>query len=283
MTDMTNRRQLCVAAALTLSAPWAALAQERAALEIGLLPNISARVLLAQYQPMREFLERETRRVVQFSTAPNWAAFQQRTNAAGYDLIVTAAHLGRLAQLDHGWQPLLGYVPDIRALLVVPVAKPLRSVAELRGQVLVLSNPQSLVTMRGMQWLAEQSLQRERDFTTIRTPTDDSVGNVLVRGDAAAAMLSGGEFRAIPEAVRNQLQVLASFAEVPGFVVMASPRLPAADARALRELLLRFSQRSEEGQAFFKATGFSALRELPAGLMESLDPYVEATRRALAG
>lgn len=287
------RRRLCLAAPLwgvsgpaltqaSSGSPGTPGAAADPALEIGLLPNISARILLAQYQPMRAYLARELGRPVQVSTAPHWAAFHQRTLALEYHLVVTAAHLARLAQLERGWQPLLLYSPNIRALLITAQARPLRGAAELRGRTLVLSNPQSLVSMRGMQWLAEQGLLPERDFRTVSTPTDDSVGNVVLRGDAAAALLSGGEFRAMPAAVQSQLQVLSTFAEVPGFIVMASPRLGAADVRRLREQLLQFGAGSEEAKAFFAATGFNALLELPTGLMESLDAYSDATRRALA-
>lgn len=254
-----------------------------APLEVGVLPNISARVLLAQYQPMREYLSREMNRPVQVSTAPGWTAFHQRTLALEYDLVVTAANLARVAQLDRGFVPLLSHAPAIRGVVVFATGRPMRSIAELRGQALALSNPQSLIALRGMQWLAENGLQRDVHFRTVATPTDDSVGNVVLRGDAVAAILSAGEFRAIPESISSRLQVLTTFAEVPGFVVMASPRLPAAEARAIREHLLAFAAGSVEGKAFFAATGFTSLRELAPGLMESMDPFVEPTRRLMAG
>lgn len=284
--SLRRRRTVLRSAVVLFGAPLAqprlAYAQGAAALEIGVLPNISARTLLSQYQPMRQFLRRELQRPVQVSTARSWTTFHERTLAFEYDLVVTGAHLARLAQLDRGFVPLLSCAPDIKALVVVAKSRPLREIGELRGQTLVLSNPQSLVTMRGMRWLAEAGLQRDRDFRIVQTPTDDSVGNVVVRGDAVAAMLSGGEFRAIPEAVRDQLAVLTTFAEVPGFILLASPRLSPEEMRTLRESLLRFAQSSEEGKAFFASTGFATLRDIPPGLMESMDGYLEATRRALA-
>jgi phosphonate transport system substrate-binding protein len=152
----------------------------------------------------------------------------------------------------------------------------------LRGRTLALANPQSLISLRGLQWLADQGLQRERDFKTLKTPTDDSVGNVVVRGDAVAALCSGGEYRAIPEAIRSQLQVVSTFAEVPGFIVLASPRLPPAQTRSLQDQLLRFAAGSDEGRAFFASTGFSGMREIAPGLMESMDPYLAATRQVMA-
>lgn len=278
----TSRRSICAAMLLTLALPGTLRAQTSAPIEIGVLPNISARVLLAQYQPMREYLAREMRRQVQVSTAPNWSAFHQRTLGLEYDVIVTAAHLARLAQIERGYVPLLAYSPNIKGLLVYASSRPLRSVADLGGQTLVLSNPQSLVTLRGMRWLADNGLNRNKDFKTINTPTDDSVGSVVVRGDAIAAMLSGGEYRAIPDAIKSQLQVLTTFAEVAGFVVMASPKLSAGDMKSIEKHLLTFANGSEEGKTFFASTGFTAIKEPTPGLMESMDQYVEATRKLLS-
>jgi phosphonate transport system substrate-binding protein len=275
-----DRRSLGLLAA-ALCVAQRAQAQAALPLELGLLPNVSARLLLAQYQHLREYYQRVHGQPLQLSTAPNWSAFHQRTLALNYDLVVTAANLARLAQLDAGYTPLLSYAPRMKGLLVFAAARPIQSVAELRGQNLAFSNPQSLVAVRGMQWLAENGLQRDRDFKTVRTPADDSVGSVVIRGDAIAAMLSGGEFRAMPEAVRAPLQVLLTFAEVPGFLVMASPKLGAAETRSIKERLLAFGAGSDEGKAFFASTGITALEEPAPGLMESLDAYVAQTRQLM--
>lgn len=276
-----QRRSVVMALMSGCVLPYGARAQSAAPLEIGVLPYISVRMLLAQYQPMREYLSREMKRTVQVSTAPNWNVFHQRTLGFDYDFVVTGAHLARIAQVDRGFVPLLSYAPGIKAMVICAISKPIKSLADLRGQALALSNPQSLVSLRGLQWLAENGLQRDKDFKTINTPTDDSVGSVVVRGDAIAAMLSGGEYRAIPDAIRARLQVFSIFAEVPGFVVMASPKLSAADVRAIKENLLRFAAGSDEGKAFFASSGFMAIHEPEAGLMESMDPFAEPTRRML--
>ena len=265
--------------------PWFGSVRAAAELpwELGLLPNVSPRVLLAQYQPLRQYLERSLGQEVQMSTAASWTTFHERTASSAYQLVVTAAHLARLAQVDAGWHPLAIFSPAIKALIAQAKARPLTDIGALRGQTLVLSNPQSLVTMQGMRWLSTQGLERERDFRTIRTPADDSVGAVVVRGEAAAAMLSGGEFRAIPDAVREQLEVKTVFAEVPGFVVMASPRLSTEARSAVRAQLLQFGPGVDEAAAFFKSTGFTSVNDVPAGVLESLDEFVVPTRQALAG
>ena len=282
MNSQMRRRSLFLAMLSGCALSPRAWSQAAAPLEIGLLPNLSPRELLAQYQPMREYLARGLSRAIQVSTAPSWTAFEQRTLDLEYDVVVTAANMARVAQIDRGYVPLLSYTPDIKGMVVYATRRPIKSVAALRGQTLVLSNPQSLVTMRGMQWLAGNGLLRGQDFKTIATPTDDSVGNVVVRGDAIAAMVSGGEYRAIPDAIKAQLQVLSVFAEVAGFIVLASPKLSPSQASAIKDQLRRFATDSVEGKAFFSSTGFTGMRELAPGVMESMDPYIDATRKVLS-
>lgn len=83
-------------------------------------------------------------------------------------------------------------------------------------------------------------------------------------------------------AIRMQLQVVSRFARVPGFVVMASPRLDAEIAQAARSALLAFDGRSAQGRDFMELTGLQGMRSLPDGMMESMDPLVGATRKLLS-
>lgn len=284
MTHAIPRRALTSLVLLSggLAALPAMAQAQRPALELGLLPHISVRTLVEHYRPMREHLERALGRPVQLSTAPHWSEFHRRALQYEYDLMVTAIHIGRLAQLDRDYRPLAQFLPDIECLLVCAAARPLVSVAALRGRTLVLANPQSLVAVHGRKWLAEHGLLQGSDYTVIRVPSDDSAGSVLVRGDAIGALVSSGELRATPEAIRMQLQVVSRFAQVPGFVVMASPRLAADESDAVRAALLALDARSPEGRDFLALTGLQAVRAVPDGLMASMDPLVGATRELLS-
>lgn len=283
MTLSIQRRGFSVAALSSCFLPYMVMAQGQAPLEMGLLPNISARTLMSQYQPLREYLAHTLQRPVHLSTAPDWTVFHSRVAAIEYDLVATAPHMARLAQLDHGWMPLLQMLPDVKALLVFAAARPMAAVTDLRGKTLVVSNPLSLVALRGLRWLADNGLQRDKDFKTISIPTDDSVGSLLGRGDALAAVVSAGEFRAIPDVLRDQLQVLTVFAEVPGFMIVACPRIGADQARLIKSSLLEFgSSNSGEGAAFLAVTGLTGLREIPPGVLASMDAYVSLTRDLLA-
>lgn len=251
-----------------------------APLRLGVLPNVSVRVLVASYQPMRQYLERLGGRPVEIQAAPDFRAFNSRTLAGEYDLVVTAAHMGRLAQLQAGFVPVAIYQPAIPGLIVMSRARPSAGIEALRGRRLAVSNPQSLVAMEGVRWLRERGLVIERDFGMVHARNEDSLGHLLLATDPDApfAMLSGGEFRQLPEALRQQLAVFTVFAEVPGFLVLAHPRLGAERVRQIKAQLLQLPG-SEEGQRFLDLTGFKGLREPSESELRALDVYVDQTRQ----
>jgi phosphonate transport system substrate-binding protein len=266
---------------LTMLAP--ALAQQSTApLRIGVLPNVSARVILTTYQPVREYFERELKRGVDIATAPDFRSFAENTRRGDYDLIVTAANLGRVAQADSNWQPLAIYDPKIPAILVAMADNPNPSVAQLRGKALALANPQSLVALAGLEWLGGQGLRQGADFKTVTAANDDSLGAVLRTGEAPLAIMSLGEFRAKPEAMRNTLRIVTEIAKLPGFLVMANPGLPAAELQRLKTLILAFPQ-TEEGKKFFALSGFANIRDVGEPELKTLDAFNDVTRKGLAG
>ena len=266
---------------LTMLAP--ALAQQSTApLRIGVLPNVSARVILTTYQPVREYFERELKRGVDIATAPDFRSFAENTRRGDYDVIVTAANLGRVAQADSNWQPLAIYDPKIPAILVAMADNPNPSVAQLRGKSLALANPQSLVALAGLEWLGGQGLRQGADFKTVTAANDDSLGAVLRTGEAPLAIMSMGEFRAKPEAMRNTLRVVTEIAKLPGFLVMANPGLPAAELKRLKTLILAFPQ-TDEGKKFFALSGFANIREVTEPELKTLDAFNDSTRQGLGG
>lgn len=250
------------------------------ALSIGVLPNVSARILLASYQPMREYFERELRQPVNIVTAPDFRAFAANSLKGDYDLVVTAPNLGRVMQLDARWEPLAIYEPRIPAVAVARADNPDDSPRQLRGKALALANPQSLVALVGLQWLKSEGLQEGVDFKTVVAANDDSLGAVLRSGDAPWAVMSMGEFRAKPEALRQSLRIVRQITTVPGFYVMANPALPAAQRQRLKALILALPA-SADGARFFELSGFRGIREVTDADLTFADPFNDLTRRGL--
>ncbi|MBL8831962.1 MAG: PhnD/SsuA/transferrin family substrate-binding protein [Rhodospirillales bacterium] len=264
-------------AAFAVAAPRAPAAQE---LQFGVLPNVSARLILTNYRPFREYLAAELGRPVEVTTAPDFREFHARTMAGAYDVVVTAANLGRVAQLDAKLELLAGFDPPIPALLVMRKAAPVASLETLRGKSVAVANPQSLVALRGRNWLREQGLALDSDYRTTWARNEDSLAQVLVSGDAPLAMMSMGEFRAIREEIRQTLDIHREFARVPNFFVLRGRDMPAAQAAALKAAILGFPA-TAAGREFFALSGVQGIRPVPEADIALLDGVADETRALL--
>lgn len=258
------------------------VAKDDGVLEIGVLPNVSARVLATQYEPMQQYLHSALAQKVAISSAPDWVSFYQRVGRGDYQVVVAASNVGRVMQKDLGYRPILAYQPKIPALFVTLASTSEISVTRLvDGKQVALANPASLVALEGLAWLAGQGLRAGEQFTTLRVRGEDSVGSVLLRGTASAGIMSMGEFNSHPAEIREQLRIHTTFKEVPGFFVLLAPTVSADHGKRIREALLEFGQNSDAGKQFFERSGFKAIVAIDERELARLDAFTEQTRQAI--
>jgi phosphonate transport system substrate-binding protein len=250
-------------------------------LVIGVMPNINGTVLMAQYDNLKSYLERTTAQKVRIVVPASLKAYFEATLRGDYDLAVGAPHFARLAQADARMQPVAMYEPRANAQLVTLVDGTMKSNSDLRGKAVVFANPQSLVAMYGRQWLSQQKLEQGRDYDVKTARTDLGVGRMLLSGDAVAAVMSSGEFRALPADEAARLKIVEVIARVPNFVIVAHPRLGSERIAKLKAKLQGFLADKTEGVAFAKATGISGIVDADEGTLRELDPFVAATRRMM--
>ena len=280
---MSRRFHLIACAGLMLGLTWPAASWAQTAskpLRLGVLPNISARILLTHYQPMREYLSEQLKREVVIETSTNFKTFAQSTSRGEYDLIVTAPNLGLVAKVDQGWKPLASYEPKIPALLVALKQNPNDDVKQLRGKKLALSNPQSLVALVGLKWLSEQGLTQDKDYQVTLAANDESLGVLLNGGEAPMAMMSMGEYKAKSEAMRATLRVVKVMKELPGFMVMSNPKMPAQESAQLQAAMRAFPQ-TTLGKRYFELSGFKNIGPVDEDGMAFLSSFVDQTRAGL--
>ena len=264
--------------AASFAAP-SARAQAPGAFQLAVMPNVSARIILTNYRPMREYLADRLGRAVEIVTAADLREFYMRTLAGAYDLVFIAANLARVAELDARFELLGGFEPPIPALFVSRRQAPVDSLEALRGKALALANPQSLVALMAKSTLAAGGLRAETDYRAIWARNEDSLGQLLSSGEAPLAAMSMGEFRALREDLREAL-AFREFLKVPNFFALAGkPMAPDASAR-LRALLYAFSD-TELGREFQTLSGVQRIRAVPQGDLDAVAPALADTRAAL--
>lgn len=249
-------------------------------LVVGILPTLSPRVLIGNYQPFRTYLEQALQRPVEMVTAKNFTVFHQNTMAGHYDLIVTAAHLARLAQVEGRFIPLATYQSTNRALLMTSKAVPLKSVAQLQGGTVATLDRSALIVSQTLLWLADRQLQLGKDFRLLETSSHNSAAYSVLSGESALAIVSPAGLKQMPPDIQEGLLTFASLPPVPALMWLANPRISSEMPR-LKAVLMGFTPQLPEGKQFFDKTGYQNMREITEEEMKSLDLHLPFLKQHL--
>lgn len=250
-------------------------------LKIGLLPVLSARVLLTNYQPLRVYLERELQQPVELVTASDFQAFYSSTIAGEYDAVITAPHFARMAQIDAKYIPIASYRSINRAILIAAKDRPLASINELRGKSLAIPDRHAMVVSQALLWLREKGLQAETDFKLVETPSLNSAAYSVQSHQSVLAVTAPTAMKQMPDNIKDSIQIFANLPELPSSLIwMAHPRI-ASQLPQLRSALLKLSSAIPEGAMFFESTGYIGMREISNEEMKALDPYAKELSRVL--
>ncbi len=251
--------------------------QSTATLELGVLPYLNPRAIVALYQPLRAYLEKRLKQPVMVVTAPNFRTYIERTRQRQYPLLMTAPHLGRLAQLEAGYVPMLIGNRWLYGVLVTAKSGTIRHVRDLRGKLVATPDRLAIITMLGKRLLRARGLVPGRDVTLRSFPSHTSAALSVLRGETAAAVIAEVVFKQLPEETRRQLKVLAETAQVPHLLYMASPDLPPEEISRLRRIMRDFVKKTSAGKRFMKRLNLDGWHLPSQKEMTSLDPYAQET------
>ena len=267
---------------LTLFSPLAT-AQEKATVRpliIGLMPYLSTRTLLANYQPIAVALEQELQQPVQLVTAPDFDTFVKRVLDGEYDVALLAPHFARLAIRDYGHTALLMHKAPIRGVLVTARNKPLSSVDELRGQSIAIVDRSALLVIVGAVTLADEGLKEGSNYTFVETVSHSSALYNAASGKSRAALISHSTLSLASPELQRETVVWRELTSIPGQFYIAHNRLPAARQKQIKAALLAF-EKSADGQQFFEKTKHGGFAEPGRAEADFLDRLLPETRRQL--
>lgn len=251
-----------------------------AGLVLGVPPIHSMRTLAARYEPMRAYLEAQLGQPVFLESALDFAEYHARTLRGDFDLTITPAHFARLAQKEHGFQPIVQYQPDHDVLLVYNADRPLIKLESMKNQQLAVIDHLAIVSMATVHYLDERGLEVGRDYRLVEYRNHASVGQALASGLAMAGVTTTHGLKQIPEPIRAKLKVFAHIADIPAFVMLAKPGASRGEADRLQKVVLSFAQ-GKTGQAFLSSIAYTNLVPADERLMKRADVYLKETRRGL--
>lgn len=226
-------------------------------LRLGRVPHLRVEATRAESEPLVAHLSARFSHPFELVVPDTYDKAVEAMVAGGLDVAVLsplayvlAKHrmpeLRMLAQLvAEGGSEYLGYI-------VVPVASPRRSLAELRGARFAFVDPRSASGyLMAVDLLLRAGLDPQRDFaSTVFAGSHPDVVDALLADKADAGAIASTTFSHMRnDDVGRRLRILAKSEPIPFDAVVASPALPQGFVAELEQLFLALSSRTAEGRA----------------------------------
>lgn len=241
-------------------------------LVFGVFPYVSPGQLMQFHNPLKIYLESKLQRPVELVTAPDFAGFMKRTQSGEYDLILTAPHLGRLAEQRDGYVRVVKTGHEVQGVFLARRDSAIRSLADLKGKQVMIAQPISIVYQMAIEHLKHIGLVPGKDVTVVTTRTHNNALYGPVQRETEASVTGILLWLNAEANVRSELLEIGRTHPVPGFTIMANKRLPPDQIKRVQALLLNF-QNTPEGKTYFQDTDLLGFREIDEKTMKSLDPF----------
>jgi phosphonate transport system substrate-binding protein len=245
------------------------------ALIFGMLPYVSPGELVRYHSSLKAYLSRVLGRPVVLVTAPDFDTFRERTRRGEYDIVFTAPHLGRLAEVRDGYRPLARTMHQVQGMFVTRRDSGIRRLEDLRGKRIMMAEPYSMIFLMAQDTLRRHGLVLGRDLTLVRPRTPNNALYGPLRREADAALTGVVMWRRLEARQKDKLRLLDVTARGPGFIVLANGRVPKALAERLKQALFAFNE-TAEGKTDFTVRALKGFGPLTARDLLPLDPYVKA-------
>ena len=255
-------------------APSAATGSERSALTLGVFPYVSPVQLAAFHAPLKDYLAKSLQRPVTLVTAPDFDSFVERTRLGQYDIIFTAPHLGRLAEIRDGYKPLVQTSHTVQGFFLARKDSDIHTIKDLRSKTVMIAQKVSIVYQMAEHTLRENGLVPGESVTIVDTRTHNNAMQAPLRGEADASVTGKLLWYVLDDAQKDQLRVIGTTQEAPGFLVMAHRRLTARETKEIRKLLLDFNLKPDS-KSYFTTNGFDKFQPVDDRAMKGLDPYIQ--------
>ena len=241
----------------------------------GIVPYFSAAKLMELHNPLKEHLADSLNETVSLISAPNFKKFRERTHERQYDLVFTAPHMARLAELEDGYQRVVMSTHRGRPIFLVKQDSTINTLEDLKGKKIALPPPKAINHHVALKGLKEHGLEAGKTVTIIVTPSHSSALLSVLNDQVAVAVMGKSPWGTYKKKYKDQVKVLATSYDFPGFIIMAHPSMSSTKVRKIKESLLSFAA-TEQGKAYLRKTALEGLSPIDDKTMIELDPYVQA-------
>lgn len=249
-------------------------------LKVGALPYTNIVKILSLYEPFHKFMEKELNEKVEIYTSNGYKNFFNDSKNGTFDLIITGPHFGYI-HIKEGFTPLFTYNTEIRSIFVVKKDNQINSINDLRNKKISTSTYLSVSTMGGINSLAKNGLKNGEDFTLINSTSHTSAIMDVILGQSDAAITTYTPLKQLTHnEQKEKIKVIESDIAMPHLFILIHPKVKKERFEQIKQALLNF-EKSEEGQTFFKKTGYKGYRVITQNDLDTLEPIISQTKSFL--
>lgn len=244
-------------------------------------PFLTPRSLISAFQPMRDYVGAQTGNKVVLVTAKNYDDYLDRLFKGEFDLAIIGPHSALLAAQRAGYVPLLKAEGALHAVVLVRKDSPYQRLTDLKGQLVAFPDALTVTSMLGGELFKQAGLVQGHDITFRHNDYHNTAAMMLLRDEAAAAVVADSALLPMSPEIRAGIRVLAESKGVPQMVLLAHPSLSADERRGVAEAVAGFDQSRPPAHNFLALIGISMTRPLSDADIKQVAPYVEALKRHL--
>lgn len=253
-------------------------ASQNGKLTLGVFPYLSPNQMVEQLSPLVKRMEEALGSKITMVSAPDFMSYVERTAKGEYDLVLTAPHMGRLAQKRDGWQLVVMSAQQTATVILVREDSGIERLEDLRGKRMAVGNWRSVTYLLAEEALARKGLALGKDVQVVETATFSNVVQTVFLGEVdagATPTLLWDKWIHVNDEQHKQLREIfrAQKPAPPSFLVMVPPQTDQAVILRLRESLLGFND-TPEGREFMQKSQYESFLPPDQAAMERLDPYV---------
>lgn len=240
-------------------------------IRLGLFPYVNPEKLIEHHKSFVEHLEASAGVSIQILTTSDYQTFLQRTRNNEFDIILTAPHFGRLAEVESGYQRIAMTQHNVQGVYLVKSDSRIQSLSELKGKRLTIAAPSSIIYR-----LAELQLRDEYSLVDGKNIEITSIGNhnnaiyAVIKGESEVAVTGINLYRGIVKMRGPIVRDIGKTKKLPGFMFMANNKVSAKLVQRLKKSTLEFSS-TEAGKSYV----FQGYKPITDNIMTMLDAYTE--------
>lgn len=242
-------------------------------LRFGFLPIFSPEALVKLHKPLKDHLETDLKLHVEMVSSPDFKLFNSRTKNLSYDLIFTAPHLARLAETEYKYQRIAATSHRGSANFLVRADSGIKSIKDLKGLSIALPPDSAIIHHMALRTLRERGIEAGKNIRVITTKSHNDPVLRLLSQMVNSAAIGKAPWARIKEETGDQVIVIGQSVSIPGFMILANPKLPIKRVQAIRKSFIKFGL-TPVGKKYLEKSGYKKMVPISDQDMHDMDFYL---------